>query len=148
MSWFPAVLPRGCARPRDQRSWQLVPVFTGLVELPLETVRGSWADEPHVEDSRLCLVDAVPQLLVGRDRLRRLEADPQVRAGGGAWARVGGVTTDGRTCAVEYPGGRAGTSAPDEVGVATHACGPHGRVAQERRYRVHESCPRTETGRG
>ena len=276
MSWFPAVLSRSPARPSDQRSWQLVPYFKGLVELPVETLLASWADEPHLEDSRLgevrgraafadyvaatrewlgrhavtvrpvslvtrasrsveevvlegrlggepeehgsavvaewddehrlttirvhhgvwplpghrvplpadaaaadalppfvvdvvraradgdldavldcyeddaqlCLFDAVPQLLVGRERLRRLYADPDALGGGGAWTRVGGVTVDGRTCAVEYQAGRAGAAEPDEAGVATFECGPHGRIARERRYRVHEVCSRAEAGRG
>ena len=277
MSWFPAVLARSAARPDEQRSWQLVPFFKGLVELPLDTLLASWAGAPYLEDSRygrvvgraafvdyvaasrdwllgrratahlvarvtraarsveevvlhteaagerqthgsavvaewddehrltavrvhhggwplpghrvgspgtaapeagllpavvgevirareagdldavldcyeddaeLCLFDAVPQVLSGRNRLRRLYAEPDVLGGGGAWTTVGPVTVEGRLCAVEYQAGRAGTTEPDEVGVATYACGPDGRIAQERRYRVHERCEGPEAGRG
>jgi hypothetical protein len=100
------------------------------------------------DDAQLCLFDAVPQVLAGRNRLRRLYGEPDTLGGGGAWTRIGAVTVDGPTCAMEYQAGRAGEAEPDEAGVATFECGPDGRIARERRYRVHERSSRTERVRG
>lgn len=58
------------------------------------------------------------------------------------------VVLQGRLGGEQEEHGSAVVAEWDEVGVATYACGPHGRIAHERRYRVHESCPRTETRRG
>jgi len=127
---------------------EALPGFVGDVVRARETGDLEAVLDCYEDDAQLCLFDAVPQVLAGRDRLRRLYAEPDVLGGGGAWTSVRAVTADGRTCAVEYQAGRAGTTEPDEIGVATYECGPHGRIARERRYRVHQRCSRAEAGRG
>jgi len=89
----------------------------------------------YEEDAELCLFGAVPQLVHGRDQLRRLHATPEV-AGSTARTTTGAVTDDGRTCAVEYRTAHGDAHRPDEVGLATYERGPHGRILRERRYRV------------
>ena len=57
MSWFPTLLPITSGDPPDQRSWQMVPFYKGLADLPLATLLASWADEPRIDDARFGRVD-------------------------------------------------------------------------------------------
>jgi hypothetical protein len=89
-------------------------------------------------DAEVRSFDAIPQLLRGRDQLRRLYAVPEV-AGRSTTTTVCTVTDDGRACAVEYLRGHGDDLVPDEAGLTTYVRSPGGRISLERRYRASTS---------
>jgi hypothetical protein len=94
--------------------------------------------EGYEADAEVRSFAGTPQVLRGRDQLRRLYAVPEV-AGRTRTTTVCTVTDDGRACAVEYLRGHGDTRVPDEAGLTTYVRSPGDRIALERRYRVSTS---------
>jgi hypothetical protein len=112
-----------------------LPAFVADVEQARAAREVDVALEGYEADAEVCSFEGAPQLLRGRDQLRRLYAVPEV-AGRTTTTTVCSVTDDGLTCAVEYLRGHGDTPVPDEAGLTTYVRSPGGRIAAERRYRV------------
>jgi hypothetical protein len=112
-----------------------LPAFVADLEQARAAREVDAALEGYEVDAEVRRFDGTPQLLRGRDQLRRLYAVPEV-AGRTTTTTVCTVTDDGRACAVEYLRGHGDSPLPDEAGLTTYVRGPGGRIALERRYRV------------